>query len=109
MKNKEFYEICGINATNKDFEDNGFKVINFSMVKNEYLKIIKNKDVANRFHLYNNISDNDTELNEIYNQFDKIVFKESRSGGGYTAIGWENINSYLSYHSGIHYKWFKDN
>ena len=46
-------------------------------------------------------------MQTLNNNLSKIVFKESRGGSGYTSIGWENGESYLRYHSGIFYKWFK--
>ena len=40
-------------------------------------------------------------------ELNKIVFKESRGGKNFYSVGWENGNSYLRYHSGIGYRWFK--
>lgn len=98
--------------------------INFGMVKKTYLSIIKDEETANLFHKFCKCwYDENAEIpkesnmyltkiqadkmNEIYTQFETFTFRESRGGKGYTAIGEENINSYLQYHSGIHYKWFK--
>jgi len=111
---KEFYELANDlifekseKKVHQEWNNNGFKIINFAMVKKEYFNIIKNKTIADKFHLYNDICDNDPEMKAIYNKFDKIVFKETRGNSVSRAIGWENINSYLRYHSGIQYRWFK--
>ena len=105
---KEFYQLANkFETTKEEWEQNGFKVINFSMVKAEYMKYINNAELAERFHNFNYLADNDSELLKIHEAFEKIVFKESRGGKYSMAIGWENINSYLQWHSGIHYKWFE--
>lgn len=100
------------------------KRINFGMVKKTYLNIIQNEETADLFHKFCKCwYDDNTEIektcsmyltkeqadrmNEIYLQFENITFKESRNGGGYSVIGESNINSYLQYHSGIHYRWFQ--
>lgn len=102
------------------------KKINFGMVKKTYLNIIHNEETANLFHKFckcwydekaeipktSNMyltKEQADRMNEIYLQFENIIFTESRAGGGRIVIGEENINSYLQYHSGIHYKWFKNN
>ena len=112
---KEFYELANDlifcrdqNKVTKDWNDNGFRIINFAMVKKEYLKVINNYSLACRFNDYNNIIGGDDEMRVIYDTFQHIVFKESRGDGRSRAIGWENINSYLRYHSGIIYEWFKN-
>lgn len=106
---KEFYEVNSINATKEDFEREGFTVINFNSVKQKYMEFIDNRELAHEFHLYHDLTDRDKKphLAKIYDSFERIVFKESRGGGGKCCIGWETINSYLQYHSGIIYKWFK--
>ena len=105
---KEFWEISGINTTKEDFENAGFKVINFGMVKTELMKVLSDMGTAEKYHLWNNITDPDNkDMQELNNKLSRRVFKESRGGGGYTVIGWENGESYLRYHSGIIYKWFK--
>ena len=104
---KPFHELNGLDTTKEEWERNGYKVINFSQVKKEYLKVIDDEQLAHDYQMYNRYTTNkDKLMEEIYNKFQKIVFKESRGGGGRTVIGWENINSYLDYHSGIFYKWF---
>ncbi len=94
------------------------------MVKKTYLSIIQDEKTANQFHKFCKIwydenaeipktssmyltREEANKMNEIYSKFENITFKESRGGGGYTVIGEETLNSYLRYHSGIHYKWFK--
>ena len=47
------------------------------------------------------------DLDLINKELNKIVFKESRGGKNFYSVGWENGNSYLRYHSGIGYRWFK--
>jgi len=112
---KEFYELandlCFEKSEKKihnEWNKNGFRIINFAMIKKEYFNIIPSKQIADKFHLYNPLCDNDPELKAIYDKFNNIVFRETRGNSVSRAIGWENINSYLRYHSGIHYKWFKD-
>ena len=112
---KEFYELANDlifckdqQKITKDWNDNGYRIINFSMVKSEYLKIINNYPLACRFNDYNDIIGGDSEMKLIYDTFQHIVFKESRGSRQYSAVGWENINSYLRYHSGIIYEWFKN-
>lgn len=105
---KEFWELSGLNTTKEDFENNGFKVINFSMVKTELMKILSDGQTAEKYHLWNDIIEPDNlEMKTIKEKLSKIVFKESRGGGGRFVIKWENGEGYLRYHSGIHYKWFK--
>lgn len=105
---KEFWELNGLNTSKEDFEANGFKVINFGMVKTELMKILVDEETANKYHLWNSIIEPDNkEMKAINEKLSQIVFKESRGGGGYTVIGWENGESYLRYHSGIFYRWFK--
>jgi len=106
-KNKEFYQICGINATNEDFEKNGFRVISFGAVKREIMSILKTRELAYAHHLYNSLCGINEEFEAIDRQLENIVFKESRGGGGRVSIGWENGKRYLDYHSGVIYKWFK--
>ena len=115
---KEFYELANELAFEKDqstikkeWTENSFTLINFSMVKSEYMKLISDPETAEKFHMYNDITDRaeSPDMAAIYDRFERIVFKESRGGGGRSVIGWENINSYLQYHSGIHYKWFRNN
>jgi hypothetical protein len=107
---KEFYELTGLDTTKEDWEEEGFRVINFSMVKKEYLKVIDNIELANRFHLFNPMKEvEEEELKKLYDHFETIVFKESRGGiRDGIAIGWENINSYLDWHSCIFLKWFRN-
>lgn len=107
---KEFYEISSITATAEDFISNGFTVISFGQVKKVLMGILGDEETAHEHHLYNYPFTNDNEkLNSLSLKLQNIVFKESRGGGGKTVIGWENGESYLRYHSGIIYKWFKDN
>jgi hypothetical protein len=103
---KPFYQLNSIEATPETFTNEGYRVINFGMVKKEIVSILGNKETAIRFHLYNDITDNDPEMKDIKNRLELIVFKESRGDSNSRAIGWENGNSYLRYHSGIIYKWF---
>ena len=104
---KQFYQICGINATNEDFTNEGFKVISFGTVKKNLVDILRDKETANKFHLWNKfIEPNNIEMNNILDKLENIVFKECRGNSHKRAIGWENGASYLQYHSGIHYKWF---
>lgn len=107
---KEFNIINSLNTTKEDWESEGYKVINFANVKKEYLKVIDNIQLAHEYHSYNDITDSEKKphLKEIHNQFQKIVFKESRGSANHRAIGWENLNTYLDYHSGIIYRWFKN-
>lgn len=105
---KEFYMIAGIDATKEDFEKEGYKVISFGAVKKTIMEVIKDRETYDRYNRYNYpFTTDQKDLNELSKQLQKIVFKESRGGGGRSVIGWENANGYLTYHSGIGYKWFK--
>jgi len=105
---QQFWELSGLNTTKEDFENAGFKVINFGMVKTELMKILGDIETAEKYHLWNKFTEpKNKEMQTLNNNLSKIVFKESRGGSGYTSIGWENGESYLRYHSGIFYKWFK--
>lgn len=87
---------------------NGFKIITPWLAKKTYLEIVKDLETANKLHLFSPYSPNpDKELKSIYDQFEKIVLKESRGNGGYISKSWETLNSYLDYRSGCFYKWFK--
>lgn len=105
--NIEFYQLCSINTTADQFIEAGFKVISFGTIKREIMNILGDKYTAHEYNLYNNIIGGNEKMKRIYDQLEKIVFKESRGGKNYQSIGWENGNSYLRYHSGIIYKWFK--
>lgn len=103
----EFWEINGINTTNDDFEKAGFKVISFGMVKKELMAILGDIETASKYHNWNKITEpKNKEMNELNDKLSKIVFKESRGSKNCKAIGWENGESYLRYHSGIFYRWF---
>jgi len=105
---KEFWELTGLDTTKEDFENNGFTVINFGMVKKALLPILGNAETAKRYNLWNKITDpKNKEMQSLNDKLSKIVFKESRCGGGYSAIGWENGVSYLRYHSEVLHNWFK--
>jgi len=105
---QEFWELSGLDTTKEDFGNAGFKVINFGMVKTELMKILGDIETAEKYHLWNKFTEpKNKEMQTLNNNLSKIVFKESRGGSGYTSIGWENGESYLRYHSGIFYKWFK--
>ena len=105
---KEFWELSGLDTTKEDFENAGYTVINFGMVKKELMKILGNIETANKYHSWNEFKEpNNKEMRSLQNNLSQVVFKESRGGGGYSAIGWENGESYLRYHSGIIYNWFK--
>lgn len=104
---KEFYLINRIEATSKDFQDEGYTVINFSQVRDKIKDILGDKETAEKYHLYNYpFTQHDERLNEIHHKLEKLAFKEARGNSHKMAIGWENGNSYLRYHSGIIYKWF---
>ncbi len=104
---QEFFEIADIDATNEDFEKNGFRVISFGMVKQELMNILCNRETATKYHLWNKISDpKNKQMKALNEKLCRIVFKESRGNKYSRAIGWENGESYLRYHSGILYNWF---
>lgn len=104
---KEFYLINGINTAAEDFKKEGYTVINFGQVKSKIMEVLKDRETADKFHRYNYpFTTDNPELNEIHHKLQSIVFKESRGNSQSRAIGWENGNSFLRYHSGIIYKWF---
>lgn len=104
---KPFYLINSIDAKADDFTKEGYKVISFGQVKAEIMNVLKDKETAIKYHNWNEVSTPDNlQMKEIKNQLENIVFKESRGGGGRTAISWEDGESYLRYHSGIVYKWY---
>lgn len=87
-------------------EKNGFKVIKPFDVKKEFLEVIKDRDTAHDFNLFNPYSNpGKNKLKEIYDKFDKIVVKESRSN----TTQWSTLNNYLNYRSGCIYKWYYPN
>ena len=105
---KQFYQICGIDTTATDFINEGYQVINIGMVKSSIMEILKDKETANKYHLWNEITEpTNNEMLLLKRKLETIVFKESRGNSQNRAIGWENGESYLRYHSGIIYKWFK--
>lgn len=106
---KEFWELNSLDATNETFEKEGYKVISFGAVKKELMAILKDTETAYKYQKWNNILEpNNIEMLNLENELKNIVFKESRGGKGFYSIGWENGESYLRYHSGIIYKWFKN-
>ena len=105
---KEFYLITGINTTAEDFTKEGYKVISFGQVKKEIMTILKDERTALNYHNWNEfLNPENLEMKELNTQLQNIVFKESRGGRGRQVIGWENGESYLRYHSGVIYNWFK--
>lgn len=87
-------------------ETNGFKVITPFKAKKVFLDIVKSKELAHRFHLFNPYQQNtDTELMDIYKSFNKIVLKDNRSG----ISSFQTLNGYLRYRSGCFYNWYYPN
>lgn len=122
---KQFYEIAGIRTTNEEWQKCGFNVINFGMVTKIFKEYLTSLEFAEQYREFENaysfkgtsnnvfwenskhkFNDNLPKLIDTYNKFQSSVFKEKRGGKNHYSIGWENLNSYLTYHSGIFYKWF---
>ena len=105
---REFHELSNPRNTKEVFINEGYQVISFGSVKKVLMDILKDKETANKYHLWNEILEpNNEEMIKIERQLENIVFKESRGGKNCYSIGWENGSSYLRYHSGIHYKWYR--
>jgi hypothetical protein len=85
----------------KILENHGYKVISQPHAKEEYLKIVPDKETAKKVSDCECVGQTN-EAQPIYDQLEKIVMKENRSG----SMSWETLNSYMRYRSGCFYKWF---
>jgi len=54
---KQFWELTGLDTTKEDFENNGFRVVNFGMVKKELVAILGNAETAKKNNLWNKFTD----------------------------------------------------